>query len=92
MTLQTHRDPKGTHYTVPGEGAEYPEVTVWWSREARRRVLGRTVQEEYLVIRQDDGNVSGAATASGARADVVTLSFGQVYDLIAALNKAVENT
>jgi len=56
-----------------------PAIDVWWSRSFER---GRA--EETLVIRQEYEDRSTA--------DVLELTFGQVYDLIDALNKAVENT
>ena len=55
-----------------------PAVDVWWSRKFERK------SEETLVIRQE--------YADRSTADVLELTFGQVYDLIDALNKAVENT
>jgi hypothetical protein len=53
-----------------------PFVDVWWSR-------GFKAEDETLIIRQE--------YADRSTADVIELSFGQVYDLIDALNRAVEN-
>jgi len=52
-------------------------VDVWWSRNDKK-------SGETLIIRQE--------YADRATADVLELTFAQVYDLIDALNKAVENT
>jgi hypothetical protein len=80
-------DSYGTTYhideapAVKTPGAKYrpgcPSVEVWWSRDGAKT-------DETLIIRQEypDRNT----------ADVLELTFGQVYDLIDALNRAVENT
>jgi hypothetical protein len=52
-------------------------LDVWWARRFKSRA------EETLIIKQEN---------QSDRADVVELTLGQVYDLIAALNMAVENT
>lgn len=75
------RDKNGTHYTIPADGPEYPKITAWWSRGERTRTKGRTQQEEYLLIRQESGERT---------ADVILCSPGQTYDLIEALNLAVD--
>jgi hypothetical protein len=75
------RDKNGTHYTVPSEGVEFPEVTIWWSRGARKRVNGRTEMPEYLCMKQENGD---------DRADVILLTPGQVYDALDAFTKATE--
>lgn len=49
-------------------------VDVWWDRDIRKK------HDENLIIRQDAED----------KADVITLTLGQVYALIGALNKAVE--
>jgi hypothetical protein len=49
----------------------------WWARRFKSRA------DETLIIKQEN---------QSDRADVVELTLGQVYDLIDALNKAVENT
>jgi hypothetical protein len=85
-TCTIHKDAKGTMFIVPPEAllkkgsADSPRVEVWWSRQARKRVKGRTTQDECLILRQENGDDS---------ADVVILTPGQVYDLIDALNRAV---
>jgi hypothetical protein len=78
-------DSYGTTYhieaapTVKTPGAKFrpgcPSVEVWWSRDGVKA-------DETLIIRQEyeDRNT----------ADVLELTFGQVYDLIDALNRAVE--
>lgn len=53
-----------------------PAVDVWWSRDGK-------AADETLIIRQEYPDRSTA--------DVLELTFGQVYDLIDALNRAVEN-
>jgi hypothetical protein len=80
-------DAHGTTYSIDAApsvktpGAQFrpgcPAVEVWWSRDGKKA-------DETLIIRQEyeDRNT----------ADVLELSFGQVYDLIDALNRAVENT
>ena len=50
---------------------------MWWARRFKERA------DETLIIKQEN---------QSDRADVLELSFGQAYDLIDALNKAVENT
>jgi hypothetical protein len=82
-----NRDAHGTSYNIPPSqtvktpgGKQLPgtpELDVWWARRFKSR------SEETLIIKQE--NMTD-------RADVVELTLGQVYDLIAALNKAVENT
>jgi hypothetical protein len=61
-----------------------PAIDVWWSRSFKAG-KGPTVMhaEETLVIRQE--------YADRTTADVLELTFGQVYDIIDALNKAVES-
>jgi hypothetical protein len=54
-----------------------PSIDVWWSRNGKKA-------DETLVIRQE--------YADRSTADVLELTFGQVYDLIDALNRAVEAT
>jgi hypothetical protein len=54
-----------------------PAIDVWWSRNGKKA-------DETLVIRQE--------YVDRSTADVLELTFGQVYDLIDALNKAVEST
>lgn len=54
-----------------------PAVDVWWSRDGKK-------SDETLIIRQE--------YPDRATADVLELTFGQVYDLIDALNRAVEAT
>ncbi len=86
MGTKSTRDAHGTTFTIPAAetiktpGDRYlpglPAIDVWWSRSFERRA------EETLIIRQE--------YAERNTADVIELSFGQVYDLIDALNKAVE--
>lgn len=54
----------------------FPGLDVWWSRDLKLKA------EETLVIRQEYPERSTA--------DVLELTVGQAYDLIDALNKAVE--
>ena len=87
MPCRVDRDANGTSYTIsasapvksPG-GTPLPgmaELNVWWARRFKERA------DETLIIKQEN---------QSDRADVLELSFGQAYDLIDALNKAVENT
>jgi hypothetical protein len=69
-------------FTVGNKQETSPCVNVWWNREGRKVLGGRTYRTEALVIRQENGRVG---------ADVILLTPGQVYDLIDALNKAVDN-
>lgn len=88
MACAPHYDAHGTTFHVPAAeivktpGAKtrsgYPAVDVWWSRSFAAKA------EETLIIRQQYEDRSTA--------DVLELTFGQVYDLIEALNRAVENT
>jgi hypothetical protein len=87
MPALRETDAYGTTYIIPAAeavktpGAKWrpgcPTVEVWWSRDGRK-------SDETLVIRQEYGDRSTA--------DVLELTFGQVYDLIDALNNAVERT
>jgi hypothetical protein len=87
MTLKVERDRNGTSYTIspsvtvktPGGTTlpETPELNVWWARRFKARA------EETLIIKQENQT---------DRADVIELTLGQVYEMILALNKAVENT
>jgi hypothetical protein len=87
MACKSHRDAHGTSYQIPAAetiktpGAKTlpgsPLLDVWWARRFKSRA------EETLIIKQEN---------QSDRADVVELTLGQVYDLIDALNKAVENT
>jgi hypothetical protein len=52
-----------------------PEIQVWWARRFKDR------SEETLLIRQEN-NPQGA--------DVIELTLGQLYDMIHALNEAIE--
>lgn len=87
MPCQKHADGFGTTYTIPNEdavktpGGKFrpgcPTVEVWWSRNGAKA-------DETVIIRQE--------YADRNTADVLELTQGQVYDLIDALNQAVENT
>jgi hypothetical protein len=84
------RDKDGIHYLVaaePRKTGTSPKVDVWWNRGPRMMRVKkgenmRTIQEEELIIRQENGRVGS---------DVVIITPGQVYDLIDALTRAVEN-
>jgi hypothetical protein len=87
MTLKVDRDKNGTSYTIPAAATikspggttlpGSPGLNVWWARRFKTRA------EETLIIKQENQT---------DRADVIELTLGQVYDMILALNKAVENT
>lgn len=88
MPCSSHKDAQGTTLTVPAAetvktpGARtrpgLPEIGVWWNKS-----FSRGHAEETLIIRQE--------YVDRSTADVLELTFGQVYDLIDALNKAVES-
>lgn len=87
MPCRVDRDAQGTSYTIlateatktPGRTPVpgLPELNVWWARRFKSRA------DETLIIKQEN---------AADRADVIELTLGQVYDLIDALNKAVERT
>jgi hypothetical protein len=87
VPCSAHTDAHGTTYSIAAADPVKnpsrlrlpgcPAVDVWWSRSFERHA------EETLIIRQEYEDRSNA--------DVVELTFGQVYDLIDALNKAVES-
>lgn len=78
-------DAHGTTFVIPGEPKVVtragqlrrgcPAVEVWWSRN--------DPADETLIVRQHYEDRSTA--------DVHEYTFGQVYDLIDALNQAVES-
>jgi hypothetical protein len=84
MACQIIRDTFGTLYRVPaaphvktpvGQRIDgSPSVDVWWDRDLTQK------NDETLMIRQE--NMEN-------RADVVSLTLGQVYDMIHALGWAV---
>jgi hypothetical protein len=87
VPCSSSKDSHGTTYLI--EAAETiktplgsirpgcPAVDVWWSRGLKKA-------EETLIIRQE--------YEDRATADVLELTLGQTYDLIDALNKAVESS
>lgn len=85
MACEVTRDDDGVTYTVPAAAVVVdpkrqvrrglPQVQVWWSRPL-------TSPDETLIIRQEYDDRQTA--------DVIELTFGQVYDLIEVLNQAVE--
>jgi hypothetical protein len=82
VPAKIEKDAYGTTYTVPAAPGHKSlmgraEVHVWWAR------LFKDKKDETLLIRQENAT---------DRADVIELTFGQLYDLIDALNKAAENT
>jgi hypothetical protein len=87
VPAESHTDQYGTTFTIPAEpavktpGAQWrpgcPAIEVWWSRGGAKKA------DETLVIRQEYPDRSTA--------DVLELTFGQVYDLIDGLNRAVES-
>ena len=77
----SHKDKHGYHYSVPQELTKSgialsPGVSIWWNRDTHNKQ-----KIEELILRQENGRVG---------ADVIMLTLGQVYDLIDALNQAVE--
>lgn len=88
MTCEVYKDQHGTSYHVPEAAVVktpsgrilggLPGIDVWWSREFKLRA------EETVIVRQE--------YADRPDADVIELTLGQAYDLIAALTKAVDHT
>lgn len=72
-----YRIPKATTVQTPGHQLlpGSPHVDVWWDRD-----MGPKRNDEQLLIRQEN---------EASRADVITLTLGQVYDMIHALGWAV---
>jgi hypothetical protein len=84
MVAIENRDGDGHHWLVPADNQGLPKsapVTLWWSRKTVL-VRGQKQRSELLVIRQDSGLTD--------RADLITLTLGQTYDLLEALNRAIE--
>lgn len=90
MPIKIERDSNGTTYIIPAADgvtnprgyklAGYPEVDVWWARSFHK--TSGTQASETLIIRQE--------YPDREQADVLELTQGQVYDLIEALNTAME--
>ena len=88
MACSPQYDAHGTTFHIPAAEivktpggkvrSGYPAVDVWWSRSFAGKA------EETLIIRQQYEDRSTA--------DVLELTLGQTYDLIEALNRAVETT
>ena len=86
MPCSSYKDAHGTTYTIPAAPASkdakghmlkgYPGLDLWWSRDFKARA------EETLIIRQE--------YVDRSTADVLELTLAQAYDLIDALNQAVE--
>lgn len=87
MPCKVERDKHGSLFIVPADNSMktprgqqlrgIPELHVWWARYFKDR------DDETLIIKQENLD---------DRSDVVEVTFGQLYDLIDALNKAVENS
>lgn len=83
MPCRVYRDEHGALYRVPAFTPQLrenfkalpprPAVDVWWDRDATKKSL------EDLIISQDNGD----------KADVITITHGQAYDLIHALGWAI---
>lgn len=94
MACKVSKDQHGTSYTISAalatkqpnghQLAGYPAVDVWWSRDFGAGSATKSLAEETLVIRQEYEDRSTA--------DVLEVTLAQAYDLIDALNRAVENT
>jgi hypothetical protein len=86
VPCSSSKDSYGTTYSIAAEEIKKtpkglirpacPAVEVWRSRNGKKA-------DETLIIRQE--------YADRDTADVLEITFGQVYDLIDALNKAVES-
>jgi hypothetical protein len=81
VTLTKEHDRKGYHWIIHRDG-KVPSVEAWWERKTTK-LQGKNLMAEIFVIRQED--------QAGRFASVVTLTLGQVYELIKTLNEAVEN-
>jgi hypothetical protein len=87
VSCSVERDQHGVTYRIPEApavktpGAKWrpgcPAVEVWWSRDKAKA-------DETIIIRQE--------YPDRGTADVLELTHGQLYDLIDALTKSVENT
>ena len=87
MSCRVDRDKNGTSYTISAAATTKspggttlpgtPELSLWWAHRFKTRAA------ESLIIKQEN---------NADRADVIELTLGQVYDMIDALNKAVERT
>jgi len=83
--IKREHDKNGTHWIIKDDpvvktpGGKtfggHTGLTIWWDRDPKNK------SDEQLIIRQDNDQ----------SADIILASLGQVYDLIAALNEAVEN-
>lgn len=88
MACSVSKDAHGTTYAIPAAPAVkdprghtlagYPALDVWWSRDFKAKA------EETLIIRQEYEDRSTA--------DVLELTLSQAYDLLDAINKAIETT
>lgn len=86
MPAKAITDAYGTTYHIPEDkavktpGSKWrpglPALEVWWSRDGAKA-------DETIIIRQE---YEGRATA-----EVLELTQGQAYDLLDALNKALES-
>jgi hypothetical protein len=83
MTAKQHKDGDGHHWCVPASSWGHAQIDIWWTRKDVK-VGHKKVQQEELVIRQTN--------ECEDKADVLMIDHGQVYDLIDALNKAVEHS
>lgn len=87
MPCHKYTDKHGTTYTIPEAptvatpGTKWrpgcPSLEVWWSRDGNKA-------DETVIIRQE--------YPDRATADVIELTQGQAYDLIDALNRAMESS
>lgn len=75
--VEAHKDAAGTFWIIEADGPHSAKIETWWSRDHH---TNKKLAEETFVIRQDDGE----------EADAIILTLGQVYDLIAVLDCAVE--
>lgn len=82
MPCKVIRDEHGALYRVPAFTPDKtnvialtprPNVDVWWDRDPTHK------SDEDLIIRQDNGE----------KADVITLTLGQAYDLLHAIGCAI---
>lgn len=84
MAARAIRDEHGTLYRIPAQtkvktpGGQWlpgsPSVDLWWDRD-----VGPRRNDEQLLIRQTNGD----------KADVITLTLAQAYDLLHALGCAI---
>jgi hypothetical protein len=57
-------------------------VTVWWNRNGPLKIAGRKYYDEVVFLRQQE---------TDERADVITLTLAQCYEMLDAISRAIES-